>query len=212
MKYQAYSKRRFTLIELLVVIGIIAILASMLLPALNKARERAKAIHCVNNLKQWGLGINIYANTFDDYLIPHDLMLAPSTGGIVKWNDYRSWLFLALVPGITHDKYLSGNDINACPVLLETRRRAFSYGINYLVSPIMATTAVYKKVIQVKNPSGCMNIAEMKIEAPGFPDYMVVDRVGFPHDSKSNWLYVDGHVKPKKQQLSYSNYDLLGTN
>jgi prepilin-type N-terminal cleavage/methylation domain-containing protein/prepilin-type processing-associated H-X9-DG protein len=80
MKACQMKRKGFTLIELLVVVAIIAVLISMLLPALQSAREQAKMVMCMNNFRQIGLGATYYMNDHSDYFP------ATQTGNCAYWQ------------------------------------------------------------------------------------------------------------------------------
>jgi len=118
----AVKRRAFTLIELLVVIAVIAILAALLLPVLARAKDKARQISCVSNLRQWGMAIQMYSPDNNDG-IPRDGMAADGTypgptlssGPYARLdgttNDPTAWF--NLLPQLLAERNLSdyGNDL-----------------------------------------------------------------------------------------------------
>ena len=179
--------RNFTLVELLVVIAVIAILASMLLPALQKARENTKKIQCVNQLKQLSVAFSSYANDYNDWL--------PRSTTPTRWiNAIESYV------GLSGVLYTNENrcGILKCPSWQRTslyNNPGLSYCINYHIAGV----PYHKKLSRISQPSTILLLGDSTTASTdasrnyaydGSATYRFLAR----HLKYINVLYCDGHV------------------
>lgn len=193
-------KQKFTLIELLVVISIIAILAGMLLPALNSARQKAKTLKCTNTLKTMGLMFNQYAGDAAGHLPAAD------AGNSYFWY---YWLIPYYGLPIPDDPAGCGSYLVEKKVICQTAANYFSQYkdsakryFNYAMSQMDDKTK-FRKLAALKNPSAlcCAGDAAFSITYKWFNAALnpSSNRPSTIHPLlTTNILFVDSHVKNLK--------------
>ncbi|MBE6366261.1 MAG: DUF1559 domain-containing protein [Lentisphaerae bacterium] len=211
------NRDRFTLIELLVVIAIIAILAAILLPALNSARMRGHTASCVSQLKQIGTAMLSYIDDNDDY-IPYGQDRA---SGVSGWRymggaGAPAW-FCRLAPYVGlqaqgYDKIQNAEPgiIFDCPQDDGYEYKDKRY-VNYAASTYLAERASDSagvrnaKINQILFPSSKFFVIDVKknIEPAWLFDPFSSAFVSDRHNNATNCLYFDGHVETKDYKRVY---------
>jgi len=188
--------RAFTLIELLVVIAIIAILAAMLLSALSKAKQKAQAIVCLNNLKQWGLACQIYATDNGDYLppdgTPNPGNSSTNTGWYIQLPQVLNLLRYHDMPWRTNPTADVGRSIWICP---SNPRRSngnnlFHYCLNENINGTGAGNLPVK-ISSLRQHSALVYLFDSKnLPAVGTPNYVHTNL----HSGGAQFTFLDGHA------------------
>ena len=187
------KSRGFTLIELLVVIAIIAILAGMLLPALQQARERARRINCASNLKQVGTALKLYSSSFNDKL-PGGPALQGGKTDNATLKDANGWKGLEI---LRSNDFLTDYSVFVCPsstTSAGTGTTQLTYG-----ATAAAANASYAFVGgMIEGDSNIYGRADSCISADltgGTGDAATQSNNGNPnHTGYGNILFQGGHV------------------